>query len=627
MRGAALALTFCAVLGFDLARATVGVVVRPCQWVACGALLAVLVSSLRARGLRFREWLPWVALAALLVPTAVDHARRLEPGDSVHYYSYLHSVMFDGDLALANDYRLLGWAHPDMPNVLPVGAPLAWAPLLVPIHLGRQMARLFGAAAPDGSEPLYQAAVALATFLYGAAALFLLFDTLRRWVGPAAAFWTTVLVWVGSPLRFYLAVLPGMAHGFEFFAAVLVLRTYLRLREAPSPRTAAWAGAACGLVFLARSQDGLLLALPLVELARQALRGPRRRTLELAAILCGAFLLAALPQLVVWQIQFGVPILVPHTAIHGAEFLHPGEPRLLDVLTSPRGGLFLSYPVLLLACAGLVALFARDPAYVIAVLPVLLASWYLNASVFDWYQVRRFTGLVPLLAPGLALLSSALVRAGTVAMVVVAILVLRFDLAVDALRRVPGDPAPAQRVLATAADALAADAYRAVEPWSPSKAVALLSAYTGDGVLEGPVSRIDLGTASSLLLLPRAARNLSEPSVEDGVACRWVTDRDARFFLPLSWSGPVIVTLKARALETEGEQAMELRWNEVAVGKQVMRPAWEEYRFRVPSALVRKGTNVVGLAFDRGPIYHRARGQGPREVRPAALAAITLHRE
>jgi hypothetical protein len=35
---------------------------------------------------------------------------------------------------------------------------------------------------------------------------------------------------------------------------------------------------------------------------------------------------------------------------------------------------------------------------------------------------------------------------------------------------------------------------------------------------------------------------------------------------------------------------------------------------------------VLELRFDRGPIYHRVRGQGPREVRPAALSLLTLNR-
>src|SRR5207247_3155132 len=139
--------------------------------------------------------------------------------------------------------------------------------LVVLVHLGREAARVFGAGAPTGTEPVYQAAVCQATLLYGTAGLFLLMHALRRWVSPAAAFWTTVIAWVGSPVRFYLSVLPGLAHGVEFFAAVLVLRAYLALRERPDRRRALLAGATCGLVFLTRSQDGLLLGLPAIELA------------------------------------------------------------------------------------------------------------------------------------------------------------------------------------------------------------------------------------------------------------------------------------------------------------------------------------------------------------------------
>ena len=90
-----------------------------------------------------RERAPWVALALFLVPTYVDHARVLDRGDSTHYYSYLRSLLFDGDLQLANDYELLGWPEAAaLPNVLPIGAPLLWSPLIVVVHLLRQAARL-----------------------------------------------------------------------------------------------------------------------------------------------------------------------------------------------------------------------------------------------------------------------------------------------------------------------------------------------------------------------------------------------------------------------------------------------------------------------------------------------------
>jgi hypothetical protein len=51
-----------------------------------------------------------------------------------------------------------------------------------------------------------------------------------------------------------------------------------------------------------------------------------------------------------------------------------------------------------------------------------------------------------------------------------------------------------------------------------------------------------------------------------------------------------------------------------------------DYRFEIPGELVRRGTNVLVLRFERAPIYRRMRGEGPREVRPAALGTLRLWR-
>ena len=140
------------------------------------------------------------------------------------------------------------------------------------------------------------------------------------------------------------------------------------------------------------------------------------------------------------------------------------------------------------------------------------------------------------------------------------------------------------------------------------------------------VTTVDLAGEASLLRLPLPARHLSAPAVEDGRACRWVNDREARLFLPLAREGAIVVTLRARALETPEPQFMDVSWNEADVGRVEMSPAWADYRFHVPAAAVVAGTNVLVLRFDRGPVYHRVRGEGPHEVRPAALSTLTLHR-
>src|SRR6266536_5300408 len=266
---AAVAASLVLLAALDLARPYAGAGLRPGQWAAGLLAVAVLAGALRARDGGLREHWPVLVLAALLVPTYVDHTRRIEIGDPVHYYASLRSMLFDGDLRLANDYERLGWGGHEGENAQPIGAPLLWSPLVLAVHLAREAARPFGLPAPDGTEPVYAAAVSLASVVYGAAGLFVLAAALRRFVSPAAALWATVLCWIGSPLRFYISVVPAMAHAVEFFAAALVLWTYLRLRAAAeaAPRAAAWCGAACGLVFLARSQDGLLLLLPAIELA------------------------------------------------------------------------------------------------------------------------------------------------------------------------------------------------------------------------------------------------------------------------------------------------------------------------------------------------------------------------
>ncbi|HVQ31650.1 MAG TPA: hypothetical protein VMV21_18775, partial [Vicinamibacteria bacterium] len=568
--------------------------------------------------------------------------------DGIHYYAFLRSALFDRDLDFANDYPLLGSDYKS-PNVLPVGAPLLWAPLVSAVHLGREAAQEFGVSAPLGTEPTYAAAVCLASFAYGAAGLVLLLRILRRFAVPRVAFWVTVIVWVGSPLRFYMSVLPSMAHACEFFAAVLVLWACLDLRTSPEVGPAWRVGLACGLLFLVRSQDGLVLVLPglllLAGLLRRGLGTVRSTLLPLLALV-GGFALAALPQVLVWQAQFGVPLLVPHKKIHGAGFFHAADPELWGALLSPRGGLFVTYPAVLLAVVGLGALAVGlrpateptddpespapnpgfDTVYVMCLLPVLLATWWLNASVFDWYQVRRYTGLVPFLAPGLAVVLSPLSRAGSLVMALAAFLSWRYDDAVDARRNNPGDPVPVRSAVLTLADRLVAEGYAMGEPWAPRASARLLGAYTGEPVLEDQVTYVDLSGNASVLTLPRPARFLSSPEVEDGRSARWVSERYARIFVPLAWRGPLFVRLEARALETREPQELALEWNGVACGALAMEPVWREYAFAVPADAVRLGTNEVVLRFARAPLYFRVRGEGPHEVRPAAVRWLTLNR-
>jgi hypothetical protein len=71
---------------------------------------------------------------------------------------------------------------------------------------------------------------------------------------------------------------------------------------------------------------------------------------------------------------------------------------------------------------------------------------------------------------------------------------------------------------------------------------------------------------------------------------------------------------------------MELDWNGTPAGRQPMTTTWADYTFAVPAAAVHEGTNELVLRFDRAPLFRRVRGYGPHEIRPAAIASITLAR-
>ena len=181
---AAVAATFALLVALDLARPYVGPALRPWQWAAGLLATAVLAAVLHRREGGLRPRWPVLALALLLVPTYVDHNRRIEIGDPVHYYSSLRSVLFDGDVQLANDYELLGWGGHESENAQPIGAPLLWSPFVLVVHLVRQAARLFGLPAPNGTEPIYAATVALASLAYGVAGLFVLMAACGDWSRP-----------------------------------------------------------------------------------------------------------------------------------------------------------------------------------------------------------------------------------------------------------------------------------------------------------------------------------------------------------------------------------------------------------------------------------------------------------
>jgi len=357
------------------------------------------------------------------VPRAGD---SLLSTDGPGYFSYLPSVIFDGDLDFGNDYARFPWYAPGCVECTPtqtglvgnpcsVGPAILWIPFYLTAHALSLAARATGPpTSVDGYGPIYETAICIGTMTYVTTGCFIAYRLCRRYFPPHSSVLAVLGVYLASGLVHYAVAAPANSHALSFFTVSLFLLLWHPPRSRGSKE---WAllGCAAGLMALVRWQDVLFAGVLVVE-GIQALRatpaGARvavlRQYLEGGLVAGLAAAAVFVPQMVAWSILYGSPVAVPQ----GTSFFDWPHPLLLEQLFSTRHGLFTWHPVTLLATLGIIALWRRDRKVTVALLGPLLLQWYLNSTLSDWwwesaFGARRFTSAAPVFVLGIAALSES----------------------------------------------------------------------------------------------------------------------------------------------------------------------------------------------------------------------------
>jgi len=325
-------------------------------------------------------------------------------GDGGGYYIYLHSIVVDHDLNLANEYdaahaagvKIAGDKKVVKATGLPADQyPIGPAILSLPIYL------VALAISPSGEPqygPPFTFAFTLASLLYGALGLALIYVWLRRLSFTSGQALAAVAgVTLATPFVFYAVYDPSYSHLFSVCMVTLFMYLWWSRRATRGWRGWIVLGLVGGVMGLVRFEDGLLMAVTLLDLPkarwRLLLQGP-------------AALLTFSPQLVVDEVIYG-RLRPGSNAVSFSVF--PGH--YLEVLFSSLHGLFIWSPVLLAAVAGY--WFFRDNilrgAFAISFVITLAVIgafdfWYGGAS----FGMRFFLNLTPFFAMGLAALASKL---------------------------------------------------------------------------------------------------------------------------------------------------------------------------------------------------------------------------
>lgn len=362
----------------------------------------------------FRERTELV-LAALLLGSLVLVTPRIAESDAVEYFSYLPSILFDGDVSFEDEYRYFYEEDPEARrgfketfldrstptglklNFGPMGTAILWSPFYVATHIGVLVAEGLGAdVRPDGLSQPYRTAVALASAVYGSIGLFLCYRLARRYASPLTCFMAVVALWWATPVAYYLYIAPGMSHAASLFAVAVFFSLGPWVWASPTvKRWAVW-GASAGLMALVREQDGLFAVAAAVPLL--AAWEPPQTIRRAAAFGLSAFVVFV-PQLVVYQILNGQPL--PAHEVQRKMYWH--SPHALEVLFSPEHGLYFWSPILLLFTVGGLWLLRRERAAGVALVLGLASQVYISGAVDSWTQAgafgaRRFVGATVIFA-------------------------------------------------------------------------------------------------------------------------------------------------------------------------------------------------------------------------------------
>lgn len=349
----------------------------------------------------------------------ITHGTFAGSGDEPHYLTIAHSLAFDADLDLANNYRdadLIGGGtlEPEahairyggrLRSVHDIGMPLVLAPVVrVAYWTAERLAEVLPAAALEATRLnaslLLRHQLSLVMALLTGLLARELFLAIRDLGGAGRGAFLWALLLAITP--------PIVSHSYLFFTeiptALITLFAFRRLSLQPI-RTAGMAGlvgALTGFLLLVHARNvGIVAGLMLVALlmvSRRALPA-RLLTIFLAAVAVGA-LGRTLTTYVLW----GSLLTTPHAAFGAAtagEIVREMFARGTGLLFDREYGLIAYGPVYLLAGPGLLVLssrrqpLSRDLIVVLAcyLVPVLLPLTNVHGWTGGWSPAARF--LVP----------------------------------------------------------------------------------------------------------------------------------------------------------------------------------------------------------------------------------------
>jgi len=325
-------------------------------------------------------------------------------GDGRYYYSYVRSLVIDGDFNFVNELQHFSILAKETKTGMRtnMGPAIFWLPFFLLAHL---------IARGDGYSHIYQIFTGLGAVFYGTLGLYYSFLLTKEYFSEKIALVAILGIWLGSNLFFYTAVDPINSHPVSFLiASFLIYYWYKFLKNKQSLLLRnkklgllVMLGFLVGFLGVVRNQDmiiALLIVISLVWVSKESIKELFSRI----SIFLISLMFGFLPQLIVWKIVYG-EVKSPYF-IFGGQF-NWFNPQILSVLFSSNNGLFYYSPILIFSLAGFYYFFKKSNLMAMGGILSFLVYLYVIASWYLWwggaaYGGRAFISLMPFFILGLA---------------------------------------------------------------------------------------------------------------------------------------------------------------------------------------------------------------------------------
>jgi hypothetical protein len=390
-------------------------------------------------------------VTVLVLAGLATHGTYAGTGDEPHYLAIAHSIAFDHDLDVSNNY---GAAEPLVAGggLLPehhvaqgtggvvrpvhdVGMPMLFAPY---VRVMAPTVSWLAARMPDRlmqrlrltPSVLYRHAISAVMILLAGVLALAMFDVFQRaGVSERVAFWTALLIAVSPPLLVF-----SILFFTELLSALLTLIVFRKIafgRADDSVWTWGLAGVATGLLVLVHVRNGAL-AVSLAALALFSLA--RRHTRAQAAAYASAVALMLALRTALNHHMWGTWLTTPHARVGEwtgwLRMISTASGRLAGLLIDQEYGLLPYAPIFIVAAFGfsrLARTHSRLTLQIAAVTGCYLLSILLPITNYagwtgGWSPPARFlVPILPLLAVGVAAGMRAIPRVLLVTLVAIQI--------------------------------------------------------------------------------------------------------------------------------------------------------------------------------------------------------------